>query len=90
MNEIKLSIRQIEMMQHALGFNRNSIKNNKYMAYRNRYIVSKPDNDWEELVSIGYATKREFEIEKQIAYYVSKLGMKYLSVLFGCIITEVN
>lgn len=90
MNEIKLSIRQIEMMQHALGFNRNSIKNNKYMAYRNRYIVSKPDNDWEELVSIGYATKREFEIEKQVAYYVSELGMKYLGVVFGCIITEVN
>lgn len=78
------------MMQHALGFNRNSIKNNKYMAYRNRYIVSKPDNDWEELVFIGYATKREFEIEKQVAYYVSELGMKYLGVVFGCIITEVN
>lgn len=90
MNKIKLSIRQIEMMQHALGFNRNSIKNNKYMAYRNRYIVSKPDNDWEELVFIGYATKREFEIEKQVAYYVSELGMKYLGVIFGCIITEVN
>lgn len=90
MNEIKLSIRQIEMMQHALGFNRNSIKNNKYMAYRNRYIVSKPDNDWEELVFIGYATKREFEIEKQVAYYVSELGMKYLGVVFGCIITKVN
>lgn len=90
MNEIKLSIRQIEMMQHALGFNRNSIKNNKYIAYRNRYIVSKPDNDWEELVFIGYATKREFEIEKQVAYYVSELGMKYLGVVFGCIITEVN
>lgn len=90
MNEIKLSIRQIEMMQHALGFNRNSIKNNKYIAYRNRYIVSKPDNDWEELVFIGYATKREFEIEKQVAYYVSELGMKYLGVVFGCIITKVN
>lgn len=90
MSEIKLSIRQIEMMQHAIGFNRKSIKNNKYMAYRNRYIVSKPDNDWEELVSFGYATKREFEIEKQIGYYVSELGMKYLSVLFGCIIKETD
>lgn len=90
MSKIKLSIRQIEMMQHAIGFNRNSIKNNKYMAYRNRYIASKPDNEWEELVSFGYATKREFEIEKQIAYYVSELGMKYLGVLFGCIIKETN
>lgn len=78
------------MMQHAIGFNRSSIKKNKYMAYRNRYIVSKPDNDWEELVSFGYATKREFELEKQISYYVSELGMKYLGVLLGCVIKETD
>lgn len=88
MSQPKLSIRQIEIMQHAIGFDRKSIKNNKYMAYRNRYIVSNPDIDWEDLISIGYATKREFEIEKQIAYYVSEPGMKYLGVLFGCIIKE--
>lgn len=86
----KLSIRQIEIMQHAIGFSRRSIKKNVYMAYRNRYIVSKPDNDWEDLVSIGYATKREFDIEKQIGYYVSELGMKYLGVLFGCVIKEID
>ena len=51
-------------------------------------MVNNPDKDWEELVSIGYAEKRQFEIEKQIGYYVSKLGMKYLGVLFGCIIIE--
>ena len=65
-------------MEHAIGFGYENMKNRKYCAYRNRYIVSKPDNDWEELVTVGYATKREFEIEKQIAYYVSELGMKYL------------
>lgn len=90
MSEIKLSIRQIEMMQYAIGFDRRNIKKNKYEAYRNRYIVSKPDNDWEELVSFGYATKREFKIEKQIGYYVSEMGMKYLGVLFGCIIKETD
>lgn len=88
MNDIKLSLRQIEKMEHAIGFGYENMKKRKYCAYRNRYIVSKPDNDWEELVAVGYATKREFEIEKQIAYYVSELGMKYLGVLFGCIITE--
>lgn len=39
-------------------------------------------------VSIGYAEKREFEIEKQIGYYVSELGLKYLGVLLECIIIE--
>lgn len=90
MSNIKLSIRQIEMMQHAIGFDRRNIKKNQYKAYRNRYIVSHPDNDWEELVSFGYATRKDFEIEKQIAYYVSELGMKYLSVLFGCTIKETD
>lgn len=90
MSDPKLSLRQIELMQHAIGFDRRRIKKNKYEAYRNRYIVSQPDNDWEELIAIGYATKREFEIEKQIGYYVSELGMKYLGVLFGCIIKEME
>lgn len=89
-SDIKLSLYQIEMMQHAIGFDRNKIKKGRYEAYRNRYIVNKPNEAWEELVSIGYATKREFEIEKQIAYYLSDLGIKYLGVLFGCIITEID
>lgn len=87
MDKVKLSISQIQKMQHAIGFSP-MLRQSRYKAYRNRYIVSKPDDDWEELVIIGYATKRKFEIEKQIAYYVSDLGMKYLGVLFGCIITE--
>lgn len=37
---------------------------------------------------IGYANRRLLDIEKQIVYHVSELGMKYLGVLLGCIITE--
>lgn len=88
MDDVKLSLRQIEKMKHAIGFSREKIKRNRYNAYRNRFVASNSDKDWEELVSIGYAEKREFEIEKQIGYYVSELGMKYLGVLFGCIIIE--
>lgn len=88
MNEVKLSFRQIDLMKHAIGFDISKIRKGRYEAYRNRYVASKPDKDWEELVSVGYATKREFEIEKQIGYYVSELGMKYLGVILGCIIKE--
>lgn len=90
MSEIKLSFGQIEKMKHAIGLGYENMKKSRYCAYRNRYTVSKPDNDWEELVSIWYATKREFEIEEQIAYYVSELGIKYLSCLFGRIIKEMD
>lgn len=86
MTKIKLSLRQIEIMQRAIGFDPMRIKRYRYEACRNSYIVSKPDNDWEELVSFGYATRRDFEIEKQIGYYVSELGIRYLGLLFGCLI----
>lgn len=90
MTDIKLSLRQIEKMEHAMGVSHDRVKKRRYEAYRNRYIVSHPDDDWEELISLGYAIKREFEIEKQIAYYVSELGMKYLGCMFGCIIKETD
>lgn len=88
MDDVKLSLRQIEKMEHAIGFGRGKIKRNRYKVYRNWYIVNHPDDDWEELVFIGYANRRLLDIEKQIVYYVSELGMKYLGVLLGCIITE--
>nr|UVX75201.1 MAG: hypothetical protein [Bacteriophage sp.] len=90
MKDIKLSISQIDKMKHAIGFRVKDVKKMKFCAYRNRYIVSKKDNDWEYLVSIGCAIRRDFEIEKQIAYYVSELGIKYLSVLFECNIKEID
>lgn len=90
MSKEKLSIRQIQMMQHAIGFEQRRIKKNKYMPYRNRYVVNQPEEEWEELVSIGYATRRDFQIEKQVLYLVSELGMKYLGVLFECIIEETD
>ena len=90
MSEVKLSLHQIDMMRHAIGFDANKVRKGKYEAYRNRYVVDRPDADWEELVSVGYATKREFNIENQIGYYVSPLGMKYLGCLFGCIIEETD
>lgn len=43
-----------------------------------------------ELVRMGLATKREFEIERQIVYYVSDYGKKYLGCLLGCVIKEVE
>lgn len=90
MNDIKLSLCQIEKMQHAIGFDRRNIKNMRYKAYRNRYIVSHLDNDWEELVSIGYAIRKDFEIDKLIVYCVSEFGIQYLCALFGCNISDVD
>lgn len=82
----RFSLRQIENMKHAIGLSSEKLKKSRYNAYRNYFVVSKEDADWEYLVSIGYATKREFENENQIGYYLTTQGAKYLTVLFGCII----
>lgn len=87
MSEQKLSLQQIEFMRHAIGFGNEKLKKSRYDAYRNYFVSAKENEDWEYLVSIGYATKKYFEYEKRTAYYVTKQGAKYLTCLFGCIIT---
>lgn len=64
------------MMLHAIGFSRKSIKKNKYMAYRNRYVVSTSDNDWDELVFYGYATK--IAVGNNVIYHLTANGITYL------------
>ncbi len=73
-------------MRHAIGLGNEKLKKSRYDAYRNHFVTSKIDEDWEYLVGINYATKREFENEKQIGYYVTTQGAKYLTCLFGTII----
>lgn len=87
MKDIKLSLRQIQIMKHAIGFDRNRIRKGRYEAYRNRYITN-CDKDWEELIEIGFANKKTFDLEKTVMYFVTETGMKYLEMLFECMIIE--
>lgn len=87
MDDIKLSLRQINIMKHAIGFNRYSIKKGRYEAYRNRYITNS-DKDWDELIEIGFADKRVYDLEETVMYFVTENGMKYLGMLFECMIIE--
>lgn len=66
MNDIKLSLRQIEKMEHAIGFSREKIKRNRYEAYRNRFVVS---NSYKELaeaydIPMGTLKSRVFHVKK--------------------------
>ena len=83
--EIKLSIGQINKMKHAIGLNvaRPNSKR-KYVAYRNYYDAGEsPNQDWEELVELNLAIKRNCNISKSIIYHVSEEGLLYLSDLLG-------
>lgn len=83
--EIKLSIEQINKMKHAIGLNvaRPNSKR-RYVAYRNFYDAGEnPNKEWEELVELKLAIRRNSNISKSIIYHVSKEGLLYLSDLLG-------
>ena len=63
MNELRLTIKQIQEMQHALG---NQIKKTSYRNYFNTGI---DDTSWEELVGKGLASKRQEPEEMGGVYY---------------------
>ncbi|MGG7534631.1 hypothetical protein [Rhizobium sp. 12,4] len=54
---MSVSVRQQEMMRHALGLTRGNVE------YRNHFVASDGSQDcqqWQELVSLGLATSAEF------------------------------
>lgn len=79
--DLNISARQLKEMQHAIGFNKIKVKNNKYLAWRNYFITSDHDESWDELVIQGLAIKRDFKLgggPNSQCYSVSKEGFKFL------------
>lgn len=86
LNEVRLSVTQIEKMKHALGLNHPNSKM-KLVAYRNFYATG-DDPEWNELVERGLANKRSDPFCKgDIVYHVSEVGLDYLSRIIGKKIT---
>ncbi len=72
---IKLSIRQIQEMKHALG---GTLKK----SYRNYFNTGTDCKSWEELVNLGLATKKTGSKEMGgVYYYVSPEGIEALKRL---------
>lgn len=64
-SEIKLSIKQIEEMQHALG------GRFEKRTSRNHFNKGSICPSWKELIKIGYATKRDMGLLGGITYFVT-------------------
>lgn len=79
-------------MKIAIGLWSVDLRKGKYNAYRNRFVRSNGEmqEDWEYLISIGYADKRESQTDGWIVYFVTELGFKFLSELLELTITEEN
>lgn len=91
MNNIKISVNQIEIMRHAIGFSNYDSKKKKYEVYRNYYTTSAENQDWEELVAMGLAIKFDKDFKEfggYICYLVSGKGFEFLSRIFNVKITD--
>lgn len=73
--EIKLTIKQLKEMRHAIG---GTITDTPYRNYFN--IGKKEDNSWNELVDMNLAIKStSFNPGLGVYYYLTDLGIKTLN-----------
>jgi hypothetical protein len=63
---------QIGKMRHALGLDYSR------KPYRNYYYCSAPNDEWEDLVQKGFATKQEGMREGSVYYFVTYPALKLL------------
>lgn len=86
MNEIKLTIEQINDMKHCIGYQppSNVPKRGVLNAYRNYYTTNNNGvKHLDELVDIGFMTVGEFGEYKNKIYRVTSKGIDYLAELFN-------
>ncbi|WP_018306313.1 hypothetical protein [Desulfitobacterium hafniense] len=91
--DLTITAEQMDNMKHCIGFDPKRVKRGKYEAYRNRFITSGDDLEWDDLVSRGLAEKKPFKFgcgENPQLYYLSEEGVKFLGDLLGVKITEMN
>jgi hypothetical protein len=82
-----MTVQQINLMKHCIGYDPRHVKRGKYEAYRNYFNTGdEKDADWEELVSLGYA--KQYERFGQIIYCVTDSGKRLLEEILDVKITE--
>lgn len=78
----KVTVKQIDDMKHALGFDNRKVrgtKHRKYEPYRNYFCAGGKDiDDWKELVELGFA-----EESKENCFHVTSDGRIFLERVTG-------
>lgn len=82
-NEVKLSVSQINKMKHAIGLDNPSRSKKEPEAYRN-FFATGDDSEWNEIVGKGLAVKRTDPFCKNdFVYQLTPQGIEYLSNIIG-------
>lgn len=88
MNQLheNITLKQFDLMKHAIGIDWQKAKLGKYTAYRNYFHTYEKISDWETLVKYGAATSYTVNHEiytSAIYYQVSAEGIKLLENILG-------
>ncbi len=76
-NTDSISLEQIRLIKHTIGFDRRKVKRGKYIAWRNYYVADREMKDWESLVEWGMAVR--YERMDSICYCVTDKGFDLLA-----------
>lgn len=83
---------QIELMKHCIGLDNKKpyIRHGKkfYRPYRNYYFTGAPDEEWDIIVSAGYANHGEQNTYGGYTYWLTRKGLNYLGVYIGATIYD--
>lgn len=82
-----VSLEQINLMKHCIGYEKRHVKRGKYESYRNYFNNGdEKDSDWEHLVQLGFA--KQYTRFDQIIYSLTEKGGSFLESVLEVKITE--
>lgn len=80
---ITLSLAEVDLLKHMIGFEPTRAKKGKYTAYRNGFATHKPNPKLERLCTLGICSKQVSELSFGLIYHIAKKGAELLSEYLG-------
>ena len=81
-----ITVKQIDYMKHAIGYEPKRVSRKKYLVWRNYFTTSTPSKTWAALVALGLAEREPFPHgcgEEPQFYSVTREGLNFLGSLLG-------
>jgi hypothetical protein len=79
-----ITLKEIELMYHAIGLDRDRPKRGVYRMYRNYFSCHEPDEVWEGLCQKGLAGAFYLDEDGSVTYKVSGMGLALLERFAFC------
>jgi len=84
--QASVTVYQLELMKHAIGFDRGKVKRGKYKAWRNYYCSYEECDNWNRLMLLELAVKAKRG--KAIYYFLTDKGLSFVGSTLGLKVVE--